>query len=214
MWRFSRVRKREFIFKCLEKYGLLREGGILVDLGCGSGAYVPDLVNEGLFVIGIDLSLNMLRVARRSAPGAQFVLASMYDLPLRSAVFDALIAMGPAIQFHSASHFGIHKPALLEIRRTAKRGAAVVFDLNNPLTPLYFCSYPRDIFRLRRLAYPWSVVRFMTTLGFKVAEVASCVFLLLPVYHRFQLKMERHVAQIPILRFFGRFLMLCAIIRH
>ena len=182
----------------------------MIDLGCGSGAYIPFLVKEGLQVVGIDLSINMLRVARRKAPGAQFILASMYDLPLRTDTFDALIAMGPAIQFHSATDFGIHMSALLEIRRTTKKGAVVILDLNNPASPLYWRFFPSDILRIRKLAYPWSVIKFLASLRFKVIEVASCIFLFPPFYYSLQLKVERHVERIPILRFLGRFLLLCA----
>jgi len=208
-----RMHKRQFILKCLDKYGLLREGTLLIDLGCGSGAYIPFLVNEGLQVVGIDLSINMLRVARRKAPGAQFVLASMYDLPLRSSAFDALIAMG-VTQFHSTTNFGIHRPALHEIQRTAKKKATVIFELNNPVSPLYWRSFPSDILQIRKLAYPWSVIKFLANMRFKAIEVASCILVFFPICGiSLQLKMENYVERIPVLRLSGRFLLLCTTVQ-
>jgi len=210
----ARTRKRQFIVRCLSKYRLLREGALLVDLGCGTGAYIPFLVDKGLQVVGIDLSISMLEVAKRRAHGAQFVLASMYDLPLRSESFDALLAMGPAIQFHSPTHFGVHYSALLEIQRIAKKGAIFILDLNNPISPLYWRFFPSDILRIRELAYPWSVVKFLSRLRLMVVELASCILLFLPIHRTLQMRMERYMEQVPILRFLGRYLLLCIRVGH
>jgi 2-polyprenyl-3-methyl-5-hydroxy-6-metoxy-1,4-benzoquinol methylase len=51
---------------------LLRErkiaGGLVVDLGCGSGVLAERLMRAGYDVLGVDVSGAMLRLARKRAP--------------------------------------------------------------------------------------------------------------------------------------------------
>jgi SAM-dependent methyltransferase len=65
---------------------LLRERGIhsglVVDLGCGSGIWAAALLDADYDVLGVDISGGMLEIARRRAPGAKLVQASLFDAPL------------------------------------------------------------------------------------------------------------------------------------
>jgi SAM-dependent methyltransferase len=56
--------------------------GLVVDLGCGSGIWGGILLDQGYEVLGIDISSAMIRLARRRAPGAKFLVASLFDVPL------------------------------------------------------------------------------------------------------------------------------------
>lgn len=56
--------------------------GLVADLGCGSGIWARILCDEGYQVLGVDLSAAMIRLARRRAPQAQFLVASLFDAPL------------------------------------------------------------------------------------------------------------------------------------
>ncbi|HEV3456438.1 MAG TPA: class I SAM-dependent methyltransferase [Thermoanaerobaculia bacterium] len=64
--------------------GLLRllrsagiRGGLVVDLGCGSGIWARALTDAGYDALGVDISAAMLALARRRAPAARFVRASL-----------------------------------------------------------------------------------------------------------------------------------------
>jgi SAM-dependent methyltransferase len=57
-------------------------GGPVADLGCGTGRVTTYLASMGLDVSGIDLSPEMLEVARRDHPGLRFSQGSLLELDL------------------------------------------------------------------------------------------------------------------------------------
>ena len=51
----------------------VEKGGRVMDLGCGTGALIPTLVNKGYKVTGVDASDNMLEIARKNNPDVEFI---------------------------------------------------------------------------------------------------------------------------------------------
>lgn len=84
--------------RCLELSGLdSSDSPLVLDLGCGSGLSIEPLQRKGCTVIGVDLSLEMLRAAHKS--GMEVIQADISEaLPLRSALFDAIFSVS-ALQF-------------------------------------------------------------------------------------------------------------------
>jgi len=63
---------------------LVREGGNgrdVADVGCGTGRLAPYLSSQGLTPHGVDLSPEMIRVARRDYPERTFEVADLRALP-------------------------------------------------------------------------------------------------------------------------------------
>jgi SAM-dependent methyltransferase len=56
-------------------------GASVVDVGCGMGRLAPYLAAKGLCPSGIDLSPEMIWVARRNHPGVSFEVADVRELP-------------------------------------------------------------------------------------------------------------------------------------
>ena len=56
-------------------------GTAVGDIGCGPGRLAPYLAGRGLEPRGVDLSPEMIRVARRDHPGVPFDVADVRDLP-------------------------------------------------------------------------------------------------------------------------------------
>jgi SAM-dependent methyltransferase len=65
------------LLRRLRRAGIMN--GLVVDLGCGSGIWARALTDAGYDVLGVDQSEEMLRIARRRAPRARFVQASVVD---------------------------------------------------------------------------------------------------------------------------------------
>ena len=61
------------------------------DVGCGTGRLEPYLAARGLTPHGIDLSPEMIRVARRDHPGFDFGVADVRDLPFGDASLAGLV---------------------------------------------------------------------------------------------------------------------------
>lgn len=57
------------------------EGVRVGDIGCGTGRLAPHLRGLGLDPTGVDLSEEMVRVARRDQPGFDFAVADLRALP-------------------------------------------------------------------------------------------------------------------------------------
>ena len=61
------------------------------DVGCGTGRLAPYLAARGLVPRGVDLSPEMIRVARRDQPGFRFDVADLRELPFADASLAGVI---------------------------------------------------------------------------------------------------------------------------
>ena len=90
----------EFAYHLLGDVSGLR----IVDFGCGSGANTVLLANRGAHVWGVDISADLIKLARRRlevngrAGSAEFIVASAHDLPFPDGSID--IVFGIAILHH------------------------------------------------------------------------------------------------------------------
>ncbi len=80
-----------------------REGETLVlDLGCGTGILGAMLAGRGFRVVGVDLSLESLRVQSARHPGAALVQADAARLPLTSGCVQSVACLGAWRHFPDA----------------------------------------------------------------------------------------------------------------
>ena len=88
-----------------------------LDLACGTGMSTVALSDLSAFVVGVDASPEMLRVAR-GAPGLTYLLAHAERLPLPDASFDAATCCSGVHWFEQERFFA-------ELRRVLRPGAWV-----------------------------------------------------------------------------------------
>jgi ubiquinone/menaquinone biosynthesis C-methylase UbiE len=101
---------------------LIRGGrGRALDLGCGPGDVGRYLLDRGLRVVGLDLSMAML-VAARSRAGLASVRANMRVLPFGEESFSLAVAFY-SLQHVARAQVGI---ALREVRRVLVPGGVLV----------------------------------------------------------------------------------------
>ena len=112
---------------------LLGAGGIrrgtLIDLGCGSGIWAALASRKGFKVIGVDQSAAMLRLAKRVAPDARFVRASLHKFNLPSC--DAVTSIGEALSYLGPSEplTGRLESLFARVARKLRPGGMFLFDV-------------------------------------------------------------------------------------
>jgi len=70
---------------------LFCHGGRVADLGCGPGRVAAFLAAKGVEVVGIDLSLGMLEMARRAHPDLRFAVGDLGALPVADHSLDGAV---------------------------------------------------------------------------------------------------------------------------
>ncbi|MDE1874413.1 MAG: class I SAM-dependent methyltransferase [Candidatus Micrarchaeota archaeon] len=81
----------------------------VLDVGCGSGKVAALLSNYGLRVIGIDISKNMLKLAKENSPKSRFYLMNMKDMNFPTKSFDGVISLYAIIHLPRRYHYEVLK---------------------------------------------------------------------------------------------------------
>jgi demethylmenaquinone methyltransferase/2-methoxy-6-polyprenyl-1,4-benzoquinol methylase len=101
-----------------------------LDLACGTGDIAFALAARGARVVGLDLTLRMIELARTKsarASGTSFLVGDMMALPFADASFD-VVTTGYGIR-----NVPLIAPALAEIHRVLRpRGVLLSLDFNRP----------------------------------------------------------------------------------
>lgn len=128
---YARIHQRYWNDEILKKVPSVKDARIL-DLGCGTGAFLPDLVKRHDFVVGMDLSLDMLRKITLEGDALKgLVSADGLRLPFASGAFDMVVCRS------SLHHVRKLKEALDEISRILKKeGVLVLSEPTNDSIPI------------------------------------------------------------------------------
>lgn len=106
--------------------------GTIVDLACGTGALAHAVLRQGRPVVGVDLSGDMLAIARKRAPKATFRQGSLLDAELPDCAAIALV--GEAVNFLADG--GQHAQRLKRLFRRAhaalRPGGILLLDSAGP----------------------------------------------------------------------------------
>jgi ubiquinone/menaquinone biosynthesis C-methylase UbiE len=96
-----------------------------LDLGCGTGIYSYWLLEQGLSVTGVDISSEMLKVAKtkRDSEKIQFLQGDIYSLPFPNETFD-LVVSNIVLEFTNNP-----KQVVKEALRVLKHGGRFVCGL-------------------------------------------------------------------------------------
>jgi ubiquinone/menaquinone biosynthesis C-methylase UbiE len=108
----------------------LRPGMTVLELGCGTGYFTRELARSGADIIAIDVSPELLEIARAnySAPNVCYQIQNAYQLDCPDAMFDSVV--GSSILHHLEI-----EEALREIYRVLKAGGTIYFTEPNMLNP-------------------------------------------------------------------------------
>lgn len=104
----------------------------MVDAGCGSGVWARELSERGYQALGIDISVDMIRLARQQAPAAKFQVGSFLSAALPAC--DAVTSIGECVNYAFDRKRG--KKGLAEffrrVYRALRPGGVFIFDIVEP----------------------------------------------------------------------------------
>lgn len=116
---------------------LLRLGGAVLDMGCGTGTMALDFAGAGLEVVGVDNSPYMLDMADsrrdkltpRVKERVEFVEGDMQDFPWDHQFSTAIFARGSFAHLLSSEE---QMACLANVRKLLEVGGRIVLDLSPP----------------------------------------------------------------------------------
>jgi SAM-dependent methyltransferase len=102
--------------------------GKCLDLGCGTGIAIPDLLRLGWSVIGVDISADQVRVAREQTRrlAVDLLEGDASHLPFPSSSFDAVASMFTHTDFDNPPR------AFAEVYRVLRPGGKFVYVGTHP----------------------------------------------------------------------------------
>lgn len=104
---FSVVSKFDMLPEILDFAGSIEKNGKILDLGCGPGHHSKYFKDLGFKVTGIDLSQNMISIAKENFKNIDFKVMDIYNLKFDSNTFNGIWA--------SASLLHIEKSNIKEV---------------------------------------------------------------------------------------------------
>ncbi|MBF9128613.1 demethylmenaquinone methyltransferase [Plantactinospora sp. S1510] len=114
----------------------LNPGDRVLDVGAGTGVSTADLATSGAYVVGLDLSLGMLRAGRRVRPEVPLLAGDALRLPFPDESFDAVtisLALRNVVDTEAA---------LREMARVTRPGGRlVVCEFSTPTNPVFRTVY-------------------------------------------------------------------------
>jgi SAM-dependent methyltransferase len=157
----------------------LRSGMSVLELGCGTGYFTRELARCGANVVAVDVSLDLLEIARAdcAAANVSYEIQNACAMNYRDAIFDSVI--GSSVLHHLEV-----KVALREIYRVLKPGGTIYFTEPNMLNPQIAIQKNVPWVKRRLGDSPdetaflrWPLRRLLERTGFRDARIDAFDFL-------------------------------------
>ena len=120
----------DHLCRILSGHGI--EDGLILDLGCGTGAMTRALLRRGYDMIGIDSSVEMLELAKEKSLGNPSILYLMQDM--RS--FELYGTVRAIVSVCDCMNYLLEEDELLTVFKLADNyldpGGVFLFDMNTP----------------------------------------------------------------------------------
>jgi len=190
------VREREQQFSFISQKRIVMEllrshRGRLLEVGCGPGVMLPDLLAMGFEVHGIDVSAEMIRRAEQRmashalASRCRLGVGDVERLRYSDASFDAVLSMGVL------EYLPDYAIALREISRVLKPGGHAVLTVPNQASAYHLarsgyltCRRVLGASRGSGVAsprLPWALDRALASAGLRKADSRACNFIFFPL---------------------------------
>lgn len=129
----------------------IKQGGTILDIGCGSGDFLKDMRERGWNVYGIDISSRAIELTSKKVDGVLLAL-DLYECEFPDKSFDVITL------WHSLEHIDSPVRLMHEVNRILKDDGLLVIEVPNMSNPIfrlttegYFAlEIPRHIFGYSR----------------------------------------------------------------
>lgn len=125
----------------------IKNGDRVADVGCGSGRFYKYLKNiKDVDYVGIDNNRNLIKIAEKNHPEAEFKLGDLLDLPLNGDSQDVIISIAA---LHHVPSKNFRERAVKEMHRVLKKRGIIIITVWNLFQRKYI-KYVRKA-RLRQI---------------------------------------------------------------
>lgn len=182
----------------------LEPGGLLLDIGCGTGLFIERYQRSDRQAVGLDISRGMIERARDRCPESEFLVGTAEALPFRENTFDSVASL---LAFSYIRHPASMVEDVYRILRPGGRFALCTLGKNlftSMVPPLYWIGEKMDVRKIgvghfKEHYYSGAEMRRMLSrAGFESVEVWRCSFahasLASPFFHLAR-KMEPFVEE-------------------
>ena len=199
----------------VERYG---RGASVLEAGCGTGLLLARIASFAGEAYGADLSAGMLLPARQR--GLKVVQGSVTALPFPDERFDVVCS------FKVLAHVEAIREALGELARVTRRGGHLLLEFYNPLSLRYLAKVTKPAARISEQTTDHAVytrwdtlgdieellpqgVRIATLRGVRIVTPVPQIHKV-PVLGPLVARLEHALADVPVLRRLGGFLVVVA----
>jgi SAM-dependent methyltransferase len=145
----------------------LRGQGLVADVGCGPGHVARYLHDQGVEMVGIDLSPVMIRHARDRNPDLDFQVGDMRALELSDSALAGIVAFYSLIHIAPAEH----PSTLRELRRVLRPGGLLLLGFHVGTEVLHVEElWERKVQLDFRFFVPGEIAGRLEEAGFRVLE--------------------------------------------
>jgi SAM-dependent methyltransferase len=145
----------------------LRGKGLVADLGCGPGHVARYLHDQGVEMLGIDLSPALIRCAQERNPGVEFRVGDMRALELSDGALSGIVAFYSLIHVEPEEH----PRTLREFRRVLRPGGMLLLGFHVGTEVLHVEElWDRKVRLDFRFFQPAEISARLADAGFRVLE--------------------------------------------
>ncbi len=103
--------------------------GYVLDVACGTGRHMIPLSQQGYGMVGLDVSANLLKIAKQRSKEIQLVRGDMRFLPFKPQVFAGVISMDTSFGYLPSE--ADDSVTLVEVKRVLNQRGVFVIDVFN-----------------------------------------------------------------------------------
>lgn len=117
-------KETEYLYSLLKELNIPIRGKLL-DIGCGTGSYIPWHLKKQLEVTGLDISAEMLAIAKKNFPSVNFIQGDLNYVKIQQK-FDFAFMMFHVINYQTTNENLI--TAFQNMSNHLEKGGVLVFD--------------------------------------------------------------------------------------